>query len=254
MIARRHTTSIVLDIETQRPPADSPAWLVRRARLEAATYDAPANYKDPEAIARAVAAKRDAAIAAAYDDSALDPTLGLVACIGWAVDDEEPVAVGDFAGDFDAFTGERRALYDLAHLLDVLGSFRIVAHNGAGFDGPFLQARALVHYRDAVARGDGGAETFRSLVRALGGLGGKPWDSPIVDTATLWPSCGYGGRKGSAKLDDVCAALGIVRAPSIASRDVPTAWAEGRREAVREHLIADVTELREVWRVIGGVS
>lgn len=237
-------TTIVWDIETRYPPAYDPAWLARVARVDAEPVEADKRLTDPAKIAADVEAKRAKRIADLRDRAPLDPTIGMVACIGFAVDDRDAEAIGDFTASLDALDAERATLLTFAEILAHRITPRLVAHNGAGFDAPFIQARAMVHYART------GDAAFARLARRMGKLGGKPWESPIVDTAALWPTCGYGGSKGSAKLTDICAALGIVRAPSIPSAEVPAAWDRGDREAVRTHVLADVDDLRAVWRVI----
>jgi len=242
---------IVIDIETRRPPADSPAWAMRAARISAEPVEAPSNYKDAEKIAAYIADKSATRLTDALDKAPLDPTLGMIACIAYAINDGEVQTIGDFDNALTPLDAEGEILLSLAAALYDVPRYRLIAHNGPGFDAPFIQARALVHL--AIARRAGAtdaAATFSGLVAMLGKLGGKPWDSPMIDTAALWPTCGYGASKGSAKLSDVCAALGIERAPSIASADVPEAWERGDREAVRVHVVADVVELREVWRIL----
>lgn len=157
-----------------------------------------------------------------------------VVAIGYAIDDDAPKAIVDL--------DDERAI--LASWLGVLrdahraGGLRLVGHNAKRFDAKYLQARALILGHD-----------LTGIVRALGGLGGKPWDSPILDTCDLWPSTGI--VPGDSSLGIVCAALGIEQDDGdVKGGGMAAAVAAGDAAAVRRHVLADVERTRALWRVL----
>lgn len=112
-------------------------------------------------------------------------------------------------------------------------SDRRVAHNGRRFDFPLLQLRALKH---------GQLDLARSLHQA------KPWDERLIDTCEWWPRTGWGASGSSARMDDICAFLGIDRPDNpIDGSQVLDAYVSGRLDEVVQHCLADVRVLREVF-------
>ena len=118
---------IYVDIETI--PAADPASVP--------APKAPSNYKDPDKIAAYIEAARSDA----WLETSLDPLLGRILCIGWAIDDD-PVSVAyNHSGDakeeiIEAFASAVR----LARADDVVLTW--VGHNIAGFDLRWLYYRA----------------------------------------------------------------------------------------------------------------
>lgn len=178
------------------------------------------------------AAERAAWLAEHAGDEALSPIRGRVIC--WAVatsDGRERVQVDRTPG------GDERSL--LAELLDVLTRWspaRFVAHNGNGFDFPFLRARSLAHGLDPLA-----AMLWQD----------KPWDGLLVDTLDpSWcprPPRGAGAMEGWS-LDGLAELLGIERQPTTPGVEVPAAWYRQQFDAIEAHCLDDVRTLREVTR------
>jgi hypothetical protein len=258
------TVDIYLDIETlpadARPgivPGTPPGWEPIPFLLPQ-RKSPPANYRKPEAIAEWEAAEDDrhaAAIEEARDRHAdreaderakawdawhargLSPMLGRVLCVGFAIADG-PVAtiVDERDGD-----GEAEVLAELLeHIRDVTHGgrlpHRIIGHNIAGFDAPFLAVR--------------GARHGIALARWLRSPSGKPWDAPLLDTADAWPCRSRPGRGqvgGSGKLPDIAAFLGLPPDPNpIDGSQVCEAYLTGRLHDVVQHCRHDIAALRDV--------
>lgn len=127
---------MVLDIETRPDPAmDTPEWWERQA----ASLEAPANYKDPVKI-EAYRAER---LASARGKMALSPLTGIVACVGWQARDAEAPSV--LTVQEPTRQGEAALLQEWAQKLWALDRSRIVGWNVREFDIPFLIARCALH-------------------------------------------------------------------------------------------------------------
>jgi hypothetical protein len=215
---------VMLDIETRRPTEDDPTWIARTRGLD------------------------ESERAALWARAPLDPTLGLVACVAVDVGDGKPVVHGGEDRVWDPLTDELWTLYELQTWLTSCYTWpvtlRIVTHNGAAFDRPFLRARAIVQL--ARARREGRTEDADSMLLLVSIL-----DSiPMIDTCDAWGR--IDGKRAS--LSALCAALGVTRADTIPSAEVPYAWAMGRRSAVVEHVVANVLELRACWHILREVT
>ena len=115
-------TTIVFDIETGPLPFD----LIESLAPE---FEAPSNYKDPEKIAAAIDAKRDAWLSKA----ALSPLTGQVLAIGMLID-----------GEYQALLGEESAV--ISQFWNMLtGSTALIGFNSHRFDLPFLVRRSWAH-------------------------------------------------------------------------------------------------------------
>lgn len=161
----------------------------------------------------------------------LSPVHGRVVAIGWAVDDR-PVR------DAVSLDDERGLLTEFARVLasvkEQRGDFRLVGHNAAGFDVPYLQRRAL-------------ALGVPGLVGPLGGLGGKPWESPVMDTQRLLP--GTTVVPGDQSLVIACRSLGIEQdGEDVKGHGISELVTAGDVEGVRRHVRADVERVRALHR------
>jgi predicted PolB exonuclease-like 3'-5' exonuclease len=115
-------TTIVFDIETGPLPFDQISAL-------APEFEAPSNYKDPEKIAAAIEAKRDAWLARA----ALSPLTGQVLAIGMLIDGEYHALIGEESGVISQFWNV------------LTGSTTLIGFNSHRFDLPFLVRRSWAH-------------------------------------------------------------------------------------------------------------
>jgi predicted PolB exonuclease-like 3'-5' exonuclease len=235
------TARIFLDIETIPAEPDDPAWLAYAAELEVKLRNAkpPANYKSADAIGK-WQAEHEAGIPKAIEvarvDSGLEPALGRIAVLCYAVDDSPVQALR-----CDDPSDEADALARLGEVLAVHRGYQLVGHNAKGFDAPFLAVRAYRHDLGHVAR-----MVWRP--------GAKPWEQPVV---------GYAGRPSEAvptvrghtgrSLPTLCRLLGIpTDANPIDGSEVAAAWHDGRRAEVVRHCVEDVEQVREVYRRITG--
>lgn len=200
------------------------AWEAREdERMSAALADAW--------LAAAAAQKDEQAEAwQAWSKGSLNALKGRIACIAIAFG-EGDVFVIECAED------EARGLRGLDEYIRATSPRAYVAHNGIGFDFPWLQLRAMKYGYFDLAR------IFHQ---------DKPWDGLLIDTKRLWP--GASAHKGPS-LNNVCAFLGIDHSEGnpINGSEVLAAYVEGRWSEVVEHGRADVRDLREVYRALSRV-
>ena len=172
------------------------------------------------------------------EQTSFTPTLGRLCAIGVARDDRDP-HIFDGGDDFGTLTGERALLAAFADYLQGVqkkaGGFRIAGHNVKRFDVPFIQARMIVH-------------GMADRVRLLGALGGKPWESPVLDSLDLFPHPDGKGFTGGRSLAMICAALGIPQQTGAMGGDMFDAFQRGDFASIRAHLRDDVHQTREVFR------
>lgn len=237
-------TTIFFDLETVPESAtvgmdlsNPPGW-VPEAPPDFSDRRPPSNLRDPGKIRdwwmkerhrqfAALAAHNEAQPAKArewYAKQSLDPMSARVLVLGYAIDDDDPKAlVGE----------EEDVLEEFEDVVRFVGPRQFVAHNGRRFDFPLLQLRALKH---------GQLDLARSLHQA------KPWDERLIDTCEWWPRTGWGASGSSARMDDICAFLGIDRPDNpIDGSQVLDAYVSGRLDEVVQHCLADVRVLREVF-------
>ena len=169
----------------------------------------------------------------------LDPLAGRVGLITIATG-EAGVHVIDAADDERAGLTELKTHIDdhyntLRGPYDIIPTLVWVGHNGISFDFPFLQIRALKHGLPLLA-----AEFHQD----------RPWDGTLIDTLRWWPQMGSNGRPRGT-LDAICAHLGIERTDNpIDGSQVLDAYVSGHWADVVAHGVADVRDLREVYRVL----
>lgn len=215
---------IYIDIETiPRPYTD--------AELEALLADkVPGQYKKADSIAQWKADNRDAVAA----KSSLDPNAGIIACIGYAIDDGAVEMLQNTTSDH---AGESAMLLMLS--VDIGGSVKQIvgnewiAHNGNGFDFPYLWRRAVKY-------------GHRDLALMLPHL---RYDKSAVDTMQLWGATDY---RDMTSLQTIADFLGVPLNKGIDGSDVAAAWFDGRRQAVLGRCSADVAALREIHKRIVG--
>lgn len=208
--------------------AKKAAWEVKeKARFDAEAEKQTGKIATLEADQKAKALKD-------WRAHSLDPMKGRIGLITLAMG-EHSVHVIDCAED------ERAGLVELGEFImdhqAGMNGRRIqwVAHNGFGFDFPYVQLRALAH----------GSTKLASRFHQE-----KQWDNHLVDTLKWWPQMG-GWGKPKGNLDAICAHLGIERLDNpIGGAKVLDAYVEGRWPDVVKHGVADVRDLREVFRVL----
>lgn len=178
---------IALDIETG-PETDDRLGLVEPE------FKAPANWKDPEKIAAAIAEKREAWIA----EAALSPMTGRILAAGWGSPDTgwNVAGVGITDSDNPEPTTERDVIEDVFGLCGKAqaGAFRIVGFNLGGFDLPFLVRRAMIlGVRVPFAMRPNGQSRFF-------------WPPCFIDLQQIW---GCGDYRPHGSLNDICKLMGI---------------------------------------------
>ena len=206
---------IFVDIETL-PAADPLTVPLPRA---------PRTYKDPEKIAAYVAEHSRTA----YRDTALNPLLGRVLCIGVALDEGAPVVI--YAVDANGQPDERMMLEQLA---EVVGDERSiwVGHNLAAFDLRWLYYRARKYglpFADSIPW--------------------DKWDKRVEDTMDL--AMGPNPRGDMQSLSALAEYFGI--GPGKLGMDgsmVYDAWLDGRVAEILAYCAHDVWMTREVHRAL----
>ncbi len=213
---------IFIDIETI--PNQSPEY---RAMVRE-NIKAPAQYKKPDSIAAWLAENADTATDEAIAKTSFDPAAGHIACIGWAVGDDDPRyydmrKVEDEAACLDGFFHNIIAACDV-HMV------RWVGHYISGFDLRFLLNRAIVL----------GVKLPSAMVlpRDI-----KPWSDQVFDTMTAWA-----GAKGTISQDNLAKALGLAGKGDFDGSMVAEAWANGEHDRIAAYCLKDVETVRAIYR------
>jgi hypothetical protein len=208
---------VFCDIETI--PAQSPEVLERLL----AEVTPPGNIKKPESIAAWLDENRESAAREALAKTSFDPALGHICTIGWAIDDDEPVAA--HARDVQ---DERDVLSAFFAAVGTQHRHQFVGHYIGGFDLRFMLCRSVVL----------GVRIPRSIPRDP-----KPWDSVIFDTMTEWA-----GSRGTISMDRLSDALGLPGKGDFDGSQVAEAWANGEHDKIADYCISDVERTRAIWR------
>jgi hypothetical protein len=246
---------VYLDIETI--PGQSPQVLARLEEEQAQTLaelKAPANYKDPAKIAAWIEEARanlEARREERWRRTALDALDGELFCAAAAVDAGDTVtfARSDIgfppAGSAAAALDEADALLRLFGWLAHIGAgstpadpLVLVAHNGNGFDFPFL-------WRRAVLLGVRPPPWYPAPDEIRAWRGGAARQPCITaDTMVTWT----GSPKDHVKLDTLARALGLRGKGEIDGSQVWDYVRDGRGEEVVRYCAHDIRMLREVHR------
>jgi hypothetical protein len=232
--------NIYLDIETLPGHSDQLMDSLRAdADKEKAAVRAPSNYKDEAKIAEYIAA-RHAEIDAGMEDKRLktsfDGMFGSIACIAFAVDDEQVASENALAGGGEADMLERfytrLASYTSTEYHGGMASMdaTFVGHNIADFDLPFLKHRSIIL----------GVRPPPALAKAMSA---KPWDKCIADTMLMWsPS-----REKRVGLDKLCRALGVPGKGDFDGSMVAETWPVDPQKVI-DYCKGDVERVRAIYR------
>lgn len=130
---------------------------------------------------------------------------------------------------------EVEILSQFAKVLEKYPTHKLCAHNGKGFDFPFLGKRFLIN--------------GLPLPSQLDLMGKKPWDVPHIDTNELW-SFGAKGPGGGASLKLLCALFGIPSPKDdISGADVRRVYyEENDLPRIVKYCEKDVVSLAKVYR------
>lgn len=165
-----------------------------------------------------------AAVASADVDPkwSFDGAMGLVACIGYAEDDEEPHSI------LLPTEKETLGVFVTRFAKEPVGT--VIGHN-VSWDLRFLWKRCVVNRLRM-------PDSLMKCVRA------KPWDACLADTMTLWDP----GSKTS--LDKLCKALGIAspKDDGMDGSKVWEAWQKGEFDRIAKYCRRDVSQVRECWK------
>jgi predicted PolB exonuclease-like 3'-5' exonuclease len=223
-------TNIYLDIETIPSQAD---WV--RADI-AANITCPGNYSKPESIAKWEQEIKPSLVEEALHKTGLDGAYGQIVCIGFAVDDEEPVPI--YSGNWATEEKETiRHFFDLVpRNYDPSKSMRpvFVGHN-IGFDLRFILQRAMVH----------GIKPTSIIPFNV-----KPWDDIIFDTMIKWAGVGK-----TVSLDKLCKVFGLPPKGSEIGEEMDGSkvWEfvkAGRITDVAKYCAADVERVRQLHKLM----
>jgi hypothetical protein len=189
--------SILFDIETAPlPEAELTQFMP--------VFEAPANFKDPEKIEAAIAAKRKAWI----EDAALSPMTGRVLAIGMLHHKSEKfVCIDDSATEATMIQEFWNAIRGDGSQLHTLIGFNINA-----FDLPFLIKRSWK----------------LGVQIPLGVRRGRYWGDQIVDLRDVWQ---MGDRQAPGSLDTIARHLGV-GAKTGSGADFSALWASDRAAAL----------------------
>lgn len=215
---------ITIDIETI--PGQQ-AGLLERFRAE---ITAPAQYKKPESIADWMSANADSAAEEAWRKTSFDGALGQICVIGYAIEDQEPVAL--YAADYE--DGDAGLLRDFFGAISELRSDgrpvrpMFIGHNICSFDLPFIFHRAIVN----------GVPLPAGFP-----IHPKPWSDDCFDTMTYWA-----GHRDRISLDNLCRALGIEGKGSIDGSQVWDYVRAGRISEVADYCKHDVAITRDAYK------
>ena len=186
----------------------------------------PANYKDPEKIAAWIAdAKADA-----HRETSLDPLLGRVFAIGYAVDADPVRVLYDATGDEEArLIAELAAVVDAARE-DGRSTITWVGHNISGFDLKWLWFRAVKYGHRDLARvipyqrwQAGLCEDTLKLAQ------GSDWSAKGLGLSRLAEYFGHAGK-----------------AEGLDGAKVYDAWLAGEHERIQADCRADVELTRDL--------
>ncbi len=208
-----------LDIETVG--TDDAAILAEIA----ASVIPPGNIKKAETIAEWEANTKPELVKTAIERTALNGAFGQIVCIGWAWNEDPPVALTTTA-ERDLFAAALLGIGDTRpkHFSKTV----IVGHNVASFDIRYLWQRAFVL----------GVTLPHWFPRDP-----KPWSDTVHDTMTMW-----GGARDYISLDDLCKALKLPGKGQISGADVGRLWREGAYDTITEYCRGDVERVRNVHR------
>jgi predicted PolB exonuclease-like 3'-5' exonuclease len=185
---------------------------------ELATIAAPANYKNPDAIARYQTDNCEKV----YREQSLISLQGRICCVAWAIDDEDPRCIGIWNKG-----GEKGILDELARAIEsispIWGGFNI-----RSFDLNWLWHRAVRY---------GVSALIHSIPR-------ERYSRLIIDVREMWTG---GDQYAKGKMSEIAAFLGISTLPGDGSQ-VWDWYKAGDYASISEHCIDDVIIAREIYR------
>lgn len=205
---------VALDIETVQPPREEWARLVG---LGSASAEATLTGIGEDLFSHADAEARKQREDEAYEKSAFDGTFSRIVCIGMIIfsNDMEPRGAVCWYG-----ANERELLRQFWARLAQEKPSLYIAHNGLGFDFPFIKKRSVVHqvkppFEISMAK-------FRT--------------EPVFDTMAVWSNW---EMRGWVKLDVLARALNV-ETKSGSGAQVAEMWAKGQGKEIADYCLQDV--------------
>lgn len=198
----------------------------------AETVSPPASMKKAETIAKWEAEQKPQAVKEAIEKTSFNGGLGHLACVSWALNDEDPWSLS--VPELDMEKDIVKTLVD--RISDYPNKPTIVGHFVTGFDIRFLWHRAMVL----------GVYAGGALPRDP-----KPWSNDVHDTMAMWA-----GARDTVSLDNLCKMLGVEGKEDVTGADVAQMWADRRHEEIAQYCMDDVRRVRSVHQkmlvAIGG--
>lgn len=217
-------TNVYIDIETLPD-----IWEHSTQRWDRALAATPKRITRPEERAKWASAN----LAKVWADGALDPMRGRVMLVCFAVENGEVEILDAIVPRGTEFVdNERGALSALRNRLAQHQPYRLIGHNVAGFDVPFLQLRAMKL----------GVSGLAAMVRNA-----KPWDTePVCDTMLHWPTTTHRGQPtGTRRLAAIEAFLGFPsRSGPTDAKELLALFMSGQMDRIRQRCIEDVQSAR----------
>ena len=234
---------IYLDIETIPSQSSRVMEMFKdNAEKEKQFIKAPSNYKDEAKIIEYVATKSaeiDADITEKWRKTSFDGGFGHICCIGYAINDEEPVTIWMPGADYEF--NESRILtmfYDvLRDSFNANSEMRpvFIGHNLINFDLRFIFQRSVVL----------GIQPPSFIP-----FDAKPWSDNVFDTMTKWA-----GDRNMVGLDKLCDVFDFPRKGAELGEEfdgsmVWDAVKSGDIEKVATYCAGDVYRTREIHKRI----
>ena len=227
--------NIYFDIETI--PAQDPAAIalikadIERQKL---AVKAPSNYKDQEKIdayIKAEVEKLDAEFDATYRKTSFDGGLGQICCIGYAIDDNAPLAICG-GSESDILNTFYQSLMDEYNPSSQQRP-KFIGHNIVNFDLRFMFQRSVMN---------------NVKPPMMIPFSAKPWDESIFDTMTAW--AGHGNR---VSLDKLCKIFNIPLKGSEIGEEIDGSmvwdfYQAGRIQDIAKYCAGDVDRTRQAYK------
>jgi DNA polymerase elongation subunit (family B) len=175
----------------------------------------------------------------AYEEAPLFAEFARIICIGVgnvAIDPKDPADDGKIDATtihVKGYVGEEvDILRGLSAAIEKYNPDLLCAHNGKGFDYPFLARRYMVNRLP--------------IPPLLNTEGQKPWEVRLLDTADIWK---FTDLKYYASLISLAYAFGIASPKDdIDGSQVGAAFFEGRIEDIKKYCLKDVVTLINIYR------
>jgi len=227
--------NIYFDIETI--PAQDPAAIeLIKADIEKQKLlvKAPSNYKDQEKIDSYVKAeqdKLDADFDVTYRKTSFDGGLGQICCIGYAIDDNAPLAICG-GSESDILNTFYQSLMDEYNPSSQQRP-KFIGHNIVNFDLRFMFQRSVMN---------------NVKPPMMIPFAAKPWDESIFDTMTAW--AGHGNR---VSLDKLCKIFNIPLKGSEIGEEIDGSlvwdfYQAGRIQDIAKYCAGDVDRTRQAYK------